>query len=201
MTTCPQKNRGFTLIEMLVTLTLMALLSVLSWRALDVMERSYWQVRSSAQDTTAMSRILDQLQTDVSGYALLETPFPSASGQLLEFDAAALPAAIKWNGTTLSIIQARANGDLANIVWHKHGNQLQRFVSAGSGHFTMLPQDPSRALLHRVETFTVLAWVPGRGWFDPQSVPAGLRATGLNIEIQRVHKGRTQTFRKVILLP
>jgi len=201
MTSCPQKNRGFTLIEMLVTLTLMALLSVLSWRALDVMDRSYWQVRASAQDTTAMSRVLDQLQTDISGYALLETPFPSASGQLLELDAAALPAAIQWNGTTLSIIQPRGNGDFANIVWHRDGNQLQRFVSAASGHFTMPPRDPSRTILHRIETFNVLAWIPGRGWFEPRSVPAGLRATGLNIEIQRVHKGRTQNFHKVILLP
>lgn len=201
MTASAQKHRGFTLIEMLVTLTLMALLSVLSWRALDVMERSYWQVRTSAQDTIAMSRVLDQLQADIASYALLESPFPNASGQLLEPTAAALPTAIQWNGDTLSVIQTWADGDFASIAWHRHGDQLQRHVSLGSEPLRTPPQDSSKAIVHRLESFNVFAWIPGRGWLNPQSVPAGLRATGLRIEISRNHKGRTQTFHKVIVLP
>ncbi len=201
MTTIPRKHRGFTLIEMLVTLSLMALLSLLSWRALDVMDRSYWQVHASAQDTTTMSRVLDQLQADVSGYGLLESVFPSASGQLTAMDATALPAAIQWDGSSLSIIQARPGGDLVNIVWHRQDNQLQRSVSSSNRHFSIPPRDSSLTIVHRLENFTVTAWIPGRGWFNPQSVPPGLRATGLNIEIQRVYNGKIQAFRKVILLP
>ncbi|MGB6105969.1 MAG: prepilin-type N-terminal cleavage/methylation domain-containing protein, partial [Pusillimonas sp.] len=59
-------QRGFTLIEVLVALALMALLSIISWRALDLVERSSNRLNASADDTLALLRVLGQIESDVS---------------------------------------------------------------------------------------------------------------------------------------
>src|SRR3546814_14883872 len=55
-------QQGFTLIEVLVALALMALLSLISWRALDSVERSSERLQASSDDTLALVRVLGQIE-------------------------------------------------------------------------------------------------------------------------------------------
>ncbi|MBR8655532.1 prepilin-type N-terminal cleavage/methylation domain-containing protein, partial [Achromobacter sp. Marseille-Q0513] len=57
-------QRGFTLIEVLVALALMALVSLISWRGLASVSSARDWIESQAEDTDAIVRSLGQLGRD-----------------------------------------------------------------------------------------------------------------------------------------
>jgi general secretion pathway protein J len=65
-----QKSRGFTLVELLVALVIMALLALLSWRGLDGMTRVQSQTQSSTDGVLALQAGLSQWQTDLDAISL-----------------------------------------------------------------------------------------------------------------------------------
>ncbi len=64
--------RGFTLVELLVALAVMALLAIVSWRGLDGMVRAQEQTRQRGSDMLALQAALAQWGTDLD--ALLALP-------------------------------------------------------------------------------------------------------------------------------
>ncbi|MEQ1535648.1 MAG: prepilin-type N-terminal cleavage/methylation domain-containing protein [Burkholderiaceae bacterium] len=66
---CPKKN-GFTLVELLVALVIMALLALLSWRGLDGMTRVQSQTQSHTDGVLALQAGLAQWQTDLDAISL-----------------------------------------------------------------------------------------------------------------------------------
>lgn len=60
------RARGFTLIEMLVAITLLAILSLLAWRGLDAILLSRTRIAGDAEDVRAVLRALTQIERDVS---------------------------------------------------------------------------------------------------------------------------------------
>ena len=59
------KNKGFTLVELLVALFIMALLAGLSWRGIDGMARAQATSRARADQVATLSTALAQWQTDL----------------------------------------------------------------------------------------------------------------------------------------
>lgn len=77
-------GRGFTLVELLVALSVMALLALVSWRGLDGMVRAQEQTRQRGSDLLALQSALAQWGTDLD--ALLSLPGTAAldwDGQVL----------------------------------------------------------------------------------------------------------------------
>ncbi|WP_236209923.1 PulJ/GspJ family protein, partial [Pseudomonas tohonis] len=80
-------QRGFTLIEVMVAILLMALVSLVAWRGLDSVSRSDAHLQAAAERNDELLRALNQLQRDLAQRAtteLLEPLRPDA-------DAGALP--------------------------------------------------------------------------------------------------------------
>jgi general secretion pathway protein J len=71
-----QRQRGFTLVELLVALMVMALLAVLSWRGLDGMTRAQTQTKQRADEVLTLQAGLGQWTADLD--ALLEQPNTTA---------------------------------------------------------------------------------------------------------------------------
>lgn len=107
----PVGQRGFTLVELLVALVVMALLSLMSWRGLDSMARAQAQTQARADDVQALqtglaqwSADLDAMATDLGGPRTLTT----------------LPSALDWNGLVLRITRNSAGSagpGLRVVAW------------------------------------------------------------------------------------
>jgi general secretion pathway protein J len=84
MTRNGTRARGFTLVELLVALAIMAMMAGLAWRALDGMIRARDQITQRSDETLAMQAALSQWGTDLD--AVVETQLVNA----VDFDGRAL---------------------------------------------------------------------------------------------------------------
>jgi general secretion pathway protein J len=81
-----RRSVGFTLVELLVALMVMALLSLMSWRGLDAMARTQNQTQTRTDDLRALQNGLGQWGADLD--AMLDTP-----------------DALDWSGQSLRILR------------------------------------------------------------------------------------------------
>lgn len=72
MENLPKRSRGFTLVELLIALSVMALMALLSWQGLDGMMRTLRQTDQNSEQTLALQAGLGQWQADLE--ALAELP-------------------------------------------------------------------------------------------------------------------------------
>ncbi len=86
-------NRGFTLVELLVALSVMALLAIMSWRGLDGMTRAQAQTQARADEVLALQVGLAQWTADLD--AIVEFPQTSA---------------LDWNGRVLRLTRHGSPG-------------------------------------------------------------------------------------------
>jgi general secretion pathway protein J len=89
---------GFTLIEVLVALSVMAILAVMSWRGLDGMSRAQTQTQARADDVLTLQAGLAQWGTDLD--ALVQMPSYGAATTL------------DWNGQVFRMIRTAADATL-----------------------------------------------------------------------------------------
>ncbi|WP_295855857.1 prepilin-type N-terminal cleavage/methylation domain-containing protein [uncultured Xylophilus sp.] len=68
--------RGFTLVELLVALTVMALLAIMSWRGLDGMTRAQAQTQARADEVLALQAGLAQWGADLDAIAAVDRIVP-----------------------------------------------------------------------------------------------------------------------------
>lgn len=76
----PARARGFTLVEVLVAVAIMALLAVMAWRGLDGMSRAQTRTQSYSDDVSALQAGLAQWNADLDAL----TQLPPVGG--LDFD-------------------------------------------------------------------------------------------------------------------
>ncbi|HEL5053223.1 TPA: prepilin-type N-terminal cleavage/methylation domain-containing protein, partial [Stenotrophomonas maltophilia] len=60
-----RRVQGFTLIEVMIAITLMGVLAVICWRALDSVSSSDQRLRQADAGTNAALRVLQQFQRDI----------------------------------------------------------------------------------------------------------------------------------------
>lgn len=102
---CRRSSQGFTLIELMVTISLLALMAVLSWRGLDGMVRAHTQATQYAQDAMALQAGLDQWGADLDAMAA-QPGSPS----------------LDWDGRALRILRRNTtapNDGLLVVAWSR----------------------------------------------------------------------------------
>lgn len=94
----PLQGRGFTLVEMLVALSVMALLAVMSWRGLDAMLRARAATAGNSVALQSLQGGLAQWQMDLD--ALVETPYVNP---------------VEWDGRVLRVLRRGPAGSVESL--------------------------------------------------------------------------------------
>ncbi|WP_223523629.1 type II secretion system protein J, partial [Pseudomonas sp. BF-RE-24] len=74
------RQTGFTLLEVMVAILLMAVVSLIAWRGLDSVTRADSHLQASTEQTEALLRVLNQLERDVALRASIELSEPVKPG-------------------------------------------------------------------------------------------------------------------------
>jgi general secretion pathway protein J len=107
-----RRPAGFTLIEVLVALLIMAILATLSWQGLDSIVRARERNRDAIDATVRLATVLAQWEQDLQAV----------------FDTGALTSAVNFDGMTLRLTR-RTEGGVMLVAWAVRNGVWQRWTS------------------------------------------------------------------------
>lgn len=128
------RQEGFTLIEVMVAIMLMAVVSLIAWRGLDSVTRADGHLKAGTEQTEELLRTLNQLERDVALRASTELREPNLSeGDTAEPEGPP-PLSVRSSdskGFALEIIRSAAAPDigLQRVRWWLKGDTLYRAVA------------------------------------------------------------------------
>ncbi len=135
MATRPQATRGFTLIEVMVAISVMALMSLMAWRGLDGMLRSQSNLQSRSDEIRSLQAGLAQWQTDLDQLAELPgTPSWDWNGQVLRLTRRTADAPLPINNANKTTSLMPASVRVVAWTWRSDpgrpgGGDWQRWQS------------------------------------------------------------------------
>lgn len=205
--------RGFTLIEVLVAMAILAIVTLLSWRGLDQVIRAREAVTHALEQERSNVELVEQLRRDTQNIASEdETGQPAvqlAAGELRLVRRLTLPGV----APRLQVVDYRLEG-----------SRIVRYASAPLARFsdlaTALQRVGSDGTFSAVtvggptQELAARAWIPGVGWTDSMAdvlaaftrtraqqtnqIPAPRSLTGLEVRIVPV--GAVRPYLRVLVL-
>jgi general secretion pathway protein J len=146
-------QRGFTLVELLVALVIMALLALLSWRGLDGMTRVQSQTQANTDGVLALQAGLSQWQTDLDALTV-QANVLGVSG--LDYDGQVLRLTRRYAETGEDTKNASNDDSIRVVAWS------QRDVAIGSASKTQWLRWQSAPVKTRAELQA--AWLQAKQW-------------------------------------
>ena len=192
-------QRGFTLIEVMVAIMLMALVSVIAWRGLDSVTRADQHLQASTQQTEVLLRALNQMQRDISLRASVELSAPSApedSSANTEGLAAVTVRSSDSKGFRLDVIRSApvAGNGLQRVRWWLKGDSLYRAAAPARDRFPLPAAKDGVEVLTGVSDLQVRVWEADKGWrqlsSNRQEDPLGLEISLVRQTPQGVERYR-----------
>ena len=157
-------QQGFTLIEVMVAIMLMALVSVIAWRGLDSVTRADQHLQASTEQTEVLLRALNQLQRDISLRASVELVAPGSPE--VEGLAAVTVRSSDTKGFRLDVIRSApvAGDGLQRVRWWLKGDSLYRAVAPARDRFPLPAAKEGVVVLTGVRDLQVRVWEVDKGW-------------------------------------
>lgn len=168
------RSTGFTLVEVMVALVIMALLSALAMRGMDALMRAKDSALASTDRTLKLNTGMSQFEYDMS----------------MVVDSKVLPKAIMFDGATLRIARRSPQG-IQLVLWTLQDHRWQRWASAPVTRMSQLTDAWMRSqqwdavsgaaitVLENVDDFQVYVCNPaaantaGCSWNNVQSTQGG----------------------------
>ena len=190
-----RRATGFTLVEMLVAITIMAVLGLIAWRGLDQLIAQRTRLDDSTGDTEQVVRTLSQFERDMSQ----RVPDALVAGRTLP--GSSLPFAVDVDTDArgqprIRVLRARTGGGTTNVLWSVEGGALVRTTSttkaSGADRVALL------ASVSGVGVRVLLAngWVDARNLVRSASV---LPERGAAVEFS-IDRGAAGRFVRVLAL-
>lgn len=180
-----KSEQGFTLIEVMVAIMLMALVSVIAWRGLDSVTRADQHLQASTEQTEGLLRALNQMQRDISLRASVELAEPGTAK-----DAGLAAVTVRSSdskGFRLEVIRsAPATGDgLQRVRWWLKGDSLYRAAAPARDRFPLPAAKNGVEVLAGVSDLQVRVWDKDKGW---RQLSGNKREEPLGLEISLVRQ-------------
>ncbi|WP_339453426.1 type II secretion system protein GspJ [Pseudomonas sp. JAI120] len=185
-----RSEQGFTLIEVMVAIMLMAVVSVIAWRGLDSVTRADQHLQASSEQTEVLLRALNQMQRDISLRASVElnAPPPSKnSAEKLDGLAAVTVRSSDSKGFRLDIIRSApiAGDGLQRVRWWLKGDSLYRAAAPARDRYPLPAAKDGVVVLSGVRDLQVRVWEADKGW---RQLSGNRREDPLGLEISLVRE-------------
>lgn len=189
--------KGFTLIEVLVAITLMAVMAVMGWRGLDSITRSREQLDRSLASTRGLQAAFSQMQLDASQVLL-----PAQIGERPTL----------WSdGSSLSMLRRVSDTEQATrmlrVTYRVENGELLRETEPTDNTIAQASKQTRRVvrLVPGIEALTIRLWMnDGRGWrppgvwTDPSKTRVQAQPHGVVIDIT-MHGQKRPVTRKLLV--
>jgi len=182
------RRRGFTLLELLVAVSILALIAVVAWRGLSALTATRERLEPQSDEVHALLAGLGQIERD-----LAQVP---TNARLFALPTQALRVMAIEGSPTLQILRLARSPDgssaaAVQIVFYRvrdghlerQSTAAQRFYSA-SGAATM----DAVALVPGVDAMQIRVWRSNVGWITPGSDADAASTVGVEVRLQR-HDG------------
>ncbi|WP_409299513.1 type II secretion system protein J [Pseudomonas sp. KCJK8993] len=178
-----RRQEGFTLIEVMVAIMLMAVVSLIAWRGLDSVSRADAHLKAGTEQTEALLRALNQLDRDVAQRATIELREPQLGESENAEPETPAPLSVRSSdskGFRLEVIRSAATSGegLQRVRWWLKGDTLYRAVAEARDRYPLPAPRDGVAVLERGSDLQGRVWNPDKGWRqlsgNRQDNPAGL---------------------------
>jgi general secretion pathway protein J len=197
-------TRGFTLLELLVAITVLSIVSIIAWRGLDSLVHTRERLEPEATDVRALLTTFGQLERDLSQVT---------NPKFLGLSQSPVNVSVAGGSTLLQLARiAPATADrpteVQTVYYRVIDGTLTRQATAALPGFQTIPTDrlESARLLTNVRTLYIRTWSANGGWVDPNATqdPTGGAAAAANAVVPGVEvtieRGDGKTFRRVLLV-
>lgn len=163
------RQEGFTLIEVMVAIMLMAIVSLIAWRGLDSVTRADTHLQASTEHTEALLRTLHQLERDIALRASIELREPLLNDN--DDERSGQPAAISVRSADdqsfrLDVIRSAATSQngLQRVRWWLKDQTLYRAAATPRDRYPLPAPKQAVAVLDSISDLQVRVWEPQMGW-------------------------------------
>src|SRR5450830_522225 len=162
-------QQGFTLIEVMVAIMLMALVSLIAWRGLDSVTRADQHLQASTEQTEALLRALNQLQRDLNMRASVELSVPASLQEEKSKPSGLAAVTVRSSdskGFRLDVIRSApvAGDGLQRVRWWLKGDSLYRAAAPARDRFPLPAAKDGVVVLTGVSDVQVRVWEADKGW-------------------------------------
>ena len=180
-------QQGFTLIEVMVAILLMAVVSLIAWRGLDSVTRANQHLQASTEQTEALLRALNQLERDISLRASVELSVPTDETKTPDGLAALTVRSSDTKGFRLEVIRSAAipGTGLQRVRWWLKGDDLYRAAAPARARFPLPAAKDGVLVLSGVSDLQVRVWEADKGW---RQLSGNHRDDPLGLEIRLVRQ-------------
>lgn len=191
------RQAGFTLVEVMIAILLMAVVSLVAWRGLDSVSRADRHVREASEDQQAILRVFQQLERDLALRATVELVEPALPGR--EPPGKPLLPAVRARADRLELVRsgAASGSGLQRVRWYVRGGTLYRAAAPQRERFALPAPKAAVAVLDNVSAFDLRSWQAKGGWRAPAS-EADDNPIGLEVRLTRRGPQGEERYRQVL---